>query len=475
MRNDLDQDALERRLEDYYDHASRPPTPKTTWAKVAARLEEEPLEMSSQAGLYPQPATSQRTRRPRALPAAGAIVAALLLIALAGALFAELGGRRTSQTNPAATPRIKATATATAKDDIPAGAYLYTMTMTSPDSGWAAGYVDGAGLILQYSDSHWHVAASGFTGYALDTIVMASPNEGWAEGRPIEGGTRLLLLHYAGGHWSQMTLPSQPPAQTARGQLAMHQGSGWVVVYLRTDERKNDIFGLYHYAHGAWSEIPVPAGITIFGSDITPSRDSGVISLGQDDAWVVASKYPNGVDYFVAHYHAGTWTTWPLQTGWSVGQILMASPTDGWAIGGVRGPNNVDSDAELLLLHFNGHTWTRVALPSEPGAQYSSYKYGFLTAPGEAWAFRKVRPSHLPSPAASVVWSTSGAYQFRQGEFHQTAWPYTGDASLGVATVTQVAPNDYWFLAYYEYQTTDRKGYVILHYVNGVWSAHGGS
>ncbi len=473
MRNDVDHDALERRLEDYYDHASQPPTPSTTWANVAARLEAEPLEMSSEVDPYLRPASTQRTRRPRALPAAGALVAALLLTALAGALFAELGGRRTNQTNPAETPQVKATATV--QDDIPAGAYLYTLTMTSPDSGWAAGYVNGAGLILQYSHSHWHVAASGFTGYALDTIVMASPEEGWAEGRPIEGGTGLLLLHYVGGHWSKMPLPSQLPAQTARGQLAMHQGSGWVVVYLSTGERKNDIFGLYHYANGAWSEIPAPAGVTIFGSDITPSRDGGVISLGPDDAWVVASKFANGVDNFVAHYHAGTWTTWPLPTDWSVGQITMASPTDGWAVGHVEGPSNIDRDTELLLLHFNGHTWTRAALPPEPGTKYSSYKYGFLTAPGEAWAFRKVQPSHLPSPAASVVWSTSGAYQFRQGVFRQTAWPYTGDASLGVASVAQVAPNDYWFLAYYEYQTADRKGSVLLHYQDGVWSAHGTS
>src|SRR5262245_12766259 len=178
MMNDQERDAgLERRLEAYYDHAPQPPTKDATWAHLAVHLtvrqadDIAPQAATRQHGAKDIPAETSRQlqytgasrRRSRVWATAGALVAALLVVALAGTLFAELGRHRAGRPSPAATP--KASATPEIRANMPVGTDITAMTMTTPNTGWAVGDVNGAGLILQYSQRSWHIAASGFAGY----------------------------------------------------------------------------------------------------------------------------------------------------------------------------------------------------------------------------------------------------------------------------------------------------------------------
>src|SRR5689334_21858905 len=102
-RND---DDLERRLDDYYVHAQRPPTPTATWARLAPMLDDEPSDvaMNGWHALTPEMlidsspvrASSAGRQHPRRMWPLGAVIAALLLVALAVGIFAELGNQRGS-------------------------------------------------------------------------------------------------------------------------------------------------------------------------------------------------------------------------------------------------------------------------------------------------------------------------------------------------------------------------------------------
>src|SRR5690349_7158480 len=112
-----------------------------------------------------------------------------------------------------------------------------------------------------------------------------------------------------------MTLPADLPTQTAHGQRAMSRGEGWVSCYVGNDARKHEIWKLYHYSVGAWSQVSTPSGLDALSSDFAAFPGTGTVSLGPDDAWPIAYNPSTGIS-IPAHYHAGKWTTWPLPEGW---------------------------------------------------------------------------------------------------------------------------------------------------------------
>lgn len=261
MDHSRSDDDLERRLDEYFAHAQRPPTPAAIWVRLAPMLDDVPRDAATNGRHAPAPettidstplrATSARRQRPRHIWPFGAVIAALLLVALAVGLFAELGNQRGShkiQVTMTPAPQCDAHSI---HADLPNDLTLNTITMTAQDEGWAAGQVGDAqnesGIILHYTHCRWRVSASGIAGYSIGAIVMASRDEGWAEG---SGGTpsgdvKHMLLHYIHGRWEQMTLPADLPAQTAQGQLAMRRGEGWVSHYMGYDTRKHEVWKLY--------------------------------------------------------------------------------------------------------------------------------------------------------------------------------------------------------------------------------------
>ena len=240
-RND---DNLERRLDAYYAHAQRPPASAAVWIRLAPMLDTKRSDVATNDWHAPTPemlidsppahGPSAGRQHPRRIWPLGAIIAALLLIALAVGIFAELGNQRGSHKTQLITTPASACDAHAIRADLPNDLTLNTITMTAPDEGWAAGQVgdsqNESGIILHYTKCHWSVSASGIVGYSIGAIAMASRDEGWAEceGSTSNGDLQHVLLHYIRGQWEQMTLPTDLPAQTAEGQLAMRRGEGWV-------------------------------------------------------------------------------------------------------------------------------------------------------------------------------------------------------------------------------------------------------
>src|SRR5690242_2215416 len=106
MDHSRSDDDLERRLDEYFAHAQRSPTPAAIWARLAPILDDEPGNVAANGWHTPAPAIQidsppahaplARRQRPRHIWPFGAVIAALLLVALAVGLFAELGNQRGS-------------------------------------------------------------------------------------------------------------------------------------------------------------------------------------------------------------------------------------------------------------------------------------------------------------------------------------------------------------------------------------------
>jgi hypothetical protein len=482
MDHSRNNDDLERRLDEYYAHAQRPPTPAATWMRLAPILDEGPsdavtngwhaLAPEIQIDSLPADISLARRQNPRRIWPLGAVFAALLLIALAVGIFAELGNQRGShKTQVTSTPAAVCDAHSI-RADLPNGMTLNTITMTAPDEGWAAGQVgdsqNESGLILHYIHCRWSVSASGIAGYAIGAVAMASRDEGWAEGEDstANGDLQHVLLHYSHGRWEQMTLPADLPAQTAQGQLAMRRGEGWVSYYMGNDTRKHEIWKLYHYSAGIWTQVSTPSGLDSLSSDFAAFPGTGIVSLGHDDAWPIAYNPSTGIS-IPAHYHAGKWTTWPLPEGWEVGQIVMTSPTDGWAMGSSVTPvypTNTPSDWAALMLRFDGKAWTPVPLPDDKSIRTLSD--GRLAGPGDGWIFSVGQDSSRGCGQLGSG-SVTAVYHYQDGAWQHVNWPFADDTPLLVGTIERVANGDYWAIG-----LQDRVS-VLLHYANGQWTKYG--
>lgn len=483
MDHSRSDDDLERRLDKYFAHAERPPVHNAIWARLAPMLDGEPGNVATNGRHTPAPETlvdmtlarpsAARRQRARHIWPFGAVIAALLLVALAVGIFAELGNQRGSHKIQVTTTPAPACDGHSIHADLPNDMTLNTITMTGPDEGWAAGSVGDSqnisGVILHYTRCRWSISASGIAGYFIGAIAMASHDEGWADGAggTPNGDVKHVLLHYIHGRWEQMTLPAALPARTAQGQLVMHHGEGWVSYYMGYDTRKREAWTLFHFADGAWKEIPMPSGLSALSSDFAGSSEGDIVSLGPDDAWLLAYNPSTGVS-IPAHYQAGKWTTWPLPEGWNIGQIMMASPTDGWAMGTtvVENPSTGAHDSAVLLLHFDGRDWTSVPLPDDTAIR--AHSYGQLTGPGDGWIFSVGQDSSrgYEQPGSGTVTAVN---HYLNGVWQRVSWPFANNTPLLVGAIERVASGDYWAIG------LQGSVSVLLHYTNGQWTKYGSS
>ncbi len=418
-----------------------------------------PLEHASLDGTLrprtPMEASPSLNMPPRrAFPA---VAATLLLIIVSSALFAALGSRRHAHVGDQHPSPLTATAASGCPPDkivasLPTGTYLSQIAMVSPDEGWAVGWIENlqrggpiGSLILHYSGCHWAPVSDPLPGWSLQSIWMASPVEGWA----VAGSNNVskLILHYADGHWRPFTIPGDDPTTGAYGDLYMLSANeGWLQVLTNKTTQGQTSMYLLHLHDGVWSRVECP------------QQACRVVPDAPNDAWAVSSTETTTS---LLHYHAGTWTPYPTPPGLSLGIPSLLSPTDGWLVA-----TNY-SDGSEVALHFDGQQWKQASVFGDPRLQRADFQ---ILPDDDAWAF-------VHSGAYHEAGHVTAAYHLIAGHWVSVTWPF---AELdGVSGVVKIAPNEYWAIGTYQAQLTGQtfgtgsvaQG-VLLHYLNGTWSAY---
>jgi photosystem II stability/assembly factor-like uncharacterized protein len=232
-----------------------------------------------------------------------------------GVLFHYDGSRWTSQT-------------------ITPGINLFAVTMVSASEGWAVGFQQGGilpgsncvtdsskpdqGIIMHYQDGQWQeaaqIAGDGKTRYfTLSGLAMVSPDEGWAVGS--EG----TIVHYHNGVWTRVASPIAQEGGTLYSVAMVSATEGWAVGEYGT---------ILHYHNGAWS--------------------------------IVANTLPRIAPTATPHLNLSQY---------SLHDIAMVSPTEGWAVGNTwtmagTGSNSVRVDGgDPVILHYQSGRWTTQPLP----------------------------------------------------------------------------------------------------------------
>jgi hypothetical protein len=237
---------------------------------------------------------------------------------------------------------------------------------------------------------------------------------------------------------------------------------------------------VYYYGNNRWAPVPgtgpdntmiraiavipgtrdavaVGAGGAIFklkGSNATKiesgtNRDLSDVSLDSaTDGWAVGEIFVH------LHSDGTTWSAQPVDGGQSLGSVSMVSATEGWAAGSEGGA--------AALMHFDGSSWSSVAVPSD-----YYYTYGIFGFSG------------IAAPARGEVWAVAGENRDYILHYHNGAWdqpyalwdPTQYDVQASTVTLNRIrmtSPSEGWAVGSYTPSSTLTP--LMWQYTGGRWS-----
>lgn len=458
------------------------------WAAPAAEDDAAPYLPVPHGSLASSPLA--RLARRRWFSSVPAIAAVLLISLLAATLFHALGSGRSARqgqqsASAAATALVTAAATTLApaatatlapsacaagsgvRANLPNASYLGDLSMVSATEGWAAGSIVGSDptaaypqgtLLLHYNHCGWDQGAPSIPGVVLGSISMVSASEGWAVGGTITAPEHGVALHYSDGAWQQVTLPGEDSAEGTYTLVRMLSASeGWVIFQSTKSAAGAFSFYALHYRDGAWTRV-----------DLSYVQIGDIAPVGPDELWLTATL-ANG-DATIAHYQAGTQTSYPLPSGEALGSFHVIAPNDIWLPGWKPSLGYDMAETEQVFVsHWDGTSWTASGLADDPAIQ--NVKALVVFGLSDGWAFpAPVSLSQITPIAASMRLGASG--------WVKGSWPFTD--IIGIAQVRSVGPDEYWAIGTYmqSYIYPNGSGVsvgrtVLLHYADGTWSMYG--
>jgi hypothetical protein len=257
--------------------------------------------------------------------------------------------------------------------------FLNAVVAFSQRNAWAMGHSwDGTRfqtLILHWDGSSWSIVSSPNPGPRNNYLFAAaatSPNDIWAVGtyRILGGPLVELIEHYNGHTWSVVSGSSTGTGRNVLyGVTALSSNNVWAAGIACDDNgcTQNPRGLIEHWDGHAWSVVPSPnpgAGVTFY-EGISASKANDVWAAGYycvDTACAVA-------DLVVEHYNGHTWSIasthpFPGSEFSAYWGVLALSKNDVWL------PGSYSADGVTwtnLLRHWDGRNWSNVPV-SSPGA-----------------------------------------------------------------------------------------------------------
>jgi hypothetical protein len=297
------------------------------------------------------------------------------------------------------------------------------------NNAWAVGYsgssVSPKILMLHWNGSAWSKVASkqlklnGSAG-ELSGITVVNAKDAYAvgyTGNPL-GATRTLLLHWNGSTWGAVTSPA-PVSGGALSAVTVTAKGGWAVGYYATGPSALDYWTLAFRLNGTkWSRVSsktsdaafTGVAITSAGTAWATANEVGMITgavadwTGSGWSWLrsfpVQGQYhalnavaagPGGIAFAVgANGNLPATPALSMEwTGHAWVKAAVSAPSGSWLDAVTFAPGGAAwaagstelGGADPMIVHWNGHQWTRVTTPGKAaqlyGIGFSAAKYGW--------------------------------------------------------------------------------------------------
>jgi Putative zinc-finger len=297
----------------------------------------------------------------------------------------------------------------------------------------------------------------------LSKVVMVSATEGWAidqSKRPGDCSTNsttptpgTAILHYQHGYWSEVHTPYSDKGCSSLEDIVMVSANeGWAMgTITKTDTVTWEQTFVMHYIHGTWQDANV---------DYLVDGGAKFLAFNSKDIWLIgdvsplhgeAYNYAFDGDMLVLHYNGSSWTRIadPMLEHVFATTTWGSSSSDINVAGFNGNPCGIEPPAapcpsKDVLLHYDGHIWSEMQGPDMKITNVS------FSTPNDGWATgcRGQRPNTTCTYVA---------------HFHNGKWDapmqVNGQENYGISSILMLSPTEGWAV-----------GRQILHYSNSSWT-----
>jgi hypothetical protein len=194
----------------------------------------------------------------------------------------------------------------------------------------------------------------------FSTVAAVSGTNAWAFAAAQNGKVRPTAWHLAGGTWSQVPFPGRG-GEIVGSSGSTSAGNVWAFTHNQFNSRSRAL----HWNGSRW---------TAAGSFTHPIGGAAV--LGPNDVWVFGSPLAFHDSLGASHYNGHSWVNVPSGHGLIAGSGLSAGNV--WAVGGRQ------------VAHWNGHTWRRTSvaslLPKDTELSHSALTGIYAQSAASIWA-----------------------------------------------------------------------------------------
>jgi hypothetical protein len=172
------------------------------------------------------------------------------------------------------------------------------VSASSPKNVWALGL---GGVWLHFDGTTWTSGQLGRAGRVLPGSVLAlSKTNVWALGATTTpSGRRPYAAHFDGAGWTATRVPGTSPISSSS---AVSSGDVWAVEGAGVHTARPGRGALVHWSGGAWHLMTVPTVLARSGL-------GSVVAGGDKDIWVggAVKNSRNGTTEAVGHWNGTTW------------------------------------------------------------------------------------------------------------------------------------------------------------------------
>ena len=235
-----------------------------------------------------------------------------------------------------------------------ARAWVFVVSMAPEDEGG-----ESAVAAVEWTGTSWS-AVHNFAGSpSLGTAIASGPDDVWGFGTAGSSGQTPWAVRYNGKCWSRVAIPVIP--SQASGSAA---AGDWVTGAVAAQPTRVEVL---HWSKGAWRNAALPRISVLTGEQTLPGL---IAAAGPASVWAtVEIGPPSGagqLTYVLLHWNGRAWSKVPLPKGVNVYGLASDGHGGSWVASyTVNEPGVILSG--LVMYHYSGGHWTHVPAPAKSG------------------------------------------------------------------------------------------------------------
>jgi hypothetical protein len=289
---------------------------------------------------------------------------------------------------------------------------------------------DSTVVVHHWNGTRWHIVRAPGTMFTDDGVVVAasSVTSAWifTYARPAVGAPYAVAWHWNGSDWSQSQFPA---GTTVLAAAAYPPADAWAFGEL--DSGRGPVASYAARSSGqGWQRVAVP----VLAAGVSSPSVGDMWIVGQTDASLSAAT----PSWAMANWTGSSWRVLPLPRvvtakGLSLSRpgILALSQASIWIDFQLVSDG---SDVGAVFLHYNGLSWTQLAVPAWAATSHSN-----MTPDGRGgfWI------------AVDTLRSHSEMYDYRNGHWSRPdALSNAGHYTVITATATRPGTRQVWAVGY---------------------------